>query len=94
MPHHIHRKFPGRSAEEIYSRVDEVMERIAAEMSLDYRTDEAKRTGAVGRMGIRGTYAVREGEVTVELHYPVLVPGTLRRKVEDHIGEKLDGLFG
>jgi hypothetical protein len=89
----IHRKFPGRSAEEIYRRVDEVMERIAGELSLDYRTDGTGRTGTVGRMGITGTYAVREGEVTVDLRYPMLVPGSLRRKVEDRIGEKLDGLF-
>lgn len=89
----IERKFPGRSADEIYQRVDEVMERIAGEMSLDYRTDEARRTGAVGRMGITGTYAVREGEVTVDLEYPMLVPGLLRRKVEARIAEKLDGLF-
>jgi hypothetical protein len=92
MPH-IHRRFPGKSAQEIYARVDDVMERIAAELSLDYRTDEASRTGTVGRMGITGTYAVGEGEVKVELKFPMLIPGTLRRKVEDRIGEKLDGLF-
>ncbi len=89
----IHRKFPGRSAQEIYARVDEVMEAVAAEMSLDYRTDEARRTGTVGRMGITGSYAVGEGEVTLELEYPMLVPGALRRKVEERIGERLDGLF-
>lgn len=89
----IQRKFPGRSAQEIYRRVDQVMEKIAGELSLDYRTDEHGRTGKVGRMGISGTYAVREGEVTVDLAYPMLVPGALRRKVEERIEERLDGLF-
>jgi len=31
--------------------------------------------------------------VTVDLAYPMLVPGALRRKVEERIEEKLDGLF-
>lgn len=90
---HIHRKFPGKSAQEIYRRVDEVMEDIAGEMSLDYRSDEARRTGQVSKMGITGAFAVKEGEVSVELKYPMLIPAALRKKVEDRIGEKLDGLF-
>jgi hypothetical protein len=92
MPH-IHRKFPGKSAREIYQRVDEVMEDIAGEMKLDYRTDEARRTGQVSKMGITGAFAVKEGEVSVELKYPMLVPASLRKKVEERIGERLDGLF-
>jgi hypothetical protein len=90
---HIHRKFPGKSAKEIYQRVDEVMEDIAGEMSLDYRSDEARRTGQVSKMGITGAFAVKEGEVSVELKYPMLIPASLRKKVEDRIGQKLDGLF-
>jgi len=89
----IHRKFPGKTAPEIYRRVDKVMERIAAELSLDYRSDGHRHTGTVAKMGITGTYHVREGEVSVELKYPMLVPGSMRRKVEDRIAEKLDGLF-
>lgn len=92
MPH-IHRKFPGKSAQEIYERVDEVMEGIASDMSLDYRADEARRTGQVSKMGITGAFAVKDGEVTVELKYPMLIPSALRKKVEDKIGTKLDGLF-
>ncbi len=89
----IHRKFPGKSAAEIYARVDQVMERIAEELSLDYRSDEAGLKGQVAKMGITGAFAVRDGEVTVDLKYPMLVPAALRRKVEDRIGQKLDGLF-
>jgi len=89
----IHRKFPGKKAADIYQRVDAVMVRIADELRLDYRTDGASHTGQVAKMGISGVYAVRDGEVTVELKYPMLVPGTLKKKVEERIGEKLDGLF-
>jgi len=89
----IERKYPGRSAAELYARVDEVMEAVASELSLAYETDEAGRTGTVSRMGITGSYAVADATVTVELAYPILVPGALRRKVEERIAEKLDGLF-
>ncbi len=89
----IQRSYPGKEPDEIYRRVNAAMERIAAEMGLDYRTDEAGRTGQVAKMGITGTYAVSAEAVTVDLRYPMLVPGALRRKVEERIGEKLDGLF-
>jgi len=92
MPH-IHRRFPGRSAQEIFERVDEVMEGVAGELGLDYRSDEARRTGQVSKMGISGAFAVKEGEVSVELKYPMLIPTSLRKKVEERIGSKLDGLF-
>jgi hypothetical protein len=89
----IHRKYPGKSADEIYQRVDEVMADVADEMGLAYTTDEGRRTGQVAKMGITGSYAVKEGEVSVDLKFPVLVPGSLKKKVEDGIGKKLDGLF-
>ena len=90
----ITRKFPGRSDHEIFTRVDEVMAGVARRHSLDYRKDETARTGSVSMMGASGSYAVLDGQVTVKLMYPFLVPGTMRRKVEDDIERKLDGLFG
>ncbi len=44
-------------------------------------------------MGITGTYLVRDGEVTVDLKYPMLVPGPLRRQVQEDIERRLDRLF-
>ncbi len=89
----ITRKFPGKSDHEIFTRVDEVMAGIARRHSLSYRKDDAARSGSVSIMGGSGSYAVRDGQVTVELKYPFLVPGAMRRKVEEDIGRKLDGLF-
>jgi len=89
----IHRKFPGKSDGEIYQRVHEVMEEIAGDMSLDYQTDRSGRHGKVAKMGITGVYRVHESVVTVELKYPMLIPGAMRKKVEDKIERKLDGLF-
>jgi hypothetical protein len=89
----IKRTFPGKSAGEIYEKVDQVMGRIAEKMSLDYHKDGESKTGKVSKMGISGSYLVRDGEVTVDLKFPMLVPGSMRQKVQDDIERKLDGLF-
>lgn len=89
----IKRKYPGKKAGEIYARVDEVMERIAEKLSLDYQTDEGSKEGRVSKMGISGSYAVRDEEVTVDLKFPMLVPGSMRQRVQDDIEQKLDELF-
>ena len=89
----IKRTFPGKSAGEIYEKVDEVMERIARKLSLDYQRDGDTRTGKVSKLGISGTYLVRDGEVTVELKFPMLVPGSMKQRVQGDIERKLDELF-
>ncbi len=89
----IKRTFPGKSAGEIYEKVDEVMERIAQKLSLDYKRDEASKTGKVSKMGISGAYAVSDGQVTVDLKFPMLVPGSMRERVQSDIERKLDQLF-
>ncbi len=90
----ISRKYPGKSDDEIYARVDSVMQGVASRHALDYRKDAAAKRGTVAKMGASGSYAVAGGQVTVELKYPLLVPGPLRRKVEADIERKLDELFG
>jgi len=90
----ITRKYPGKTDAEIFAKVDEVMEGVARRHSLDYRRDPARMTGAVSLMGASGAFRVEDGQVTVELKYPLLVPGSMRRKVEGDIEAKLDGLFG
>lgn len=89
----IKRTFPGKSAGEIYEKVDEVMERIARKLSLDYQRDGDTRTGKVSKLGISGTYLVRDGEVTVDLKFPMLVPGSMKQRVQGDIERKLDELF-
>jgi hypothetical protein len=93
MHHKIHRKYPGKTAGEIFEKVDEVMHRIAEKLSLQYEHDVAAKTGRVHKMGMTGTYAVRDEEVDVDIKYPMLVPSSMRKKVADDINRKLDGLF-
>jgi Putative polyhydroxyalkanoic acid system protein (PHA_gran_rgn) len=89
----IKRTFPGKSAGEIYEKVDQVMERIAQKLSLAYERDGDAKTGKVSKMGISGAYLVRDGEVTVDLKFPMLVPGSMRQRVQSDIERKLDELF-
>jgi len=89
----IKRRYPGRSANDIHARVDRVMEAVSKRYSLDYEKDGKALTGRVRKMGITGTYAVVEGEVTVDLAFPMLIPGSLRKKVTEDIEQKLDQLF-
>ncbi len=67
--------------------------RIAQKLSLDYQKNASAKTGKVSKMGVSGSYLVSEGEVTVELKFPMLIPGSMRQKVQDDIERKLDGLF-
>jgi hypothetical protein len=90
----IKRTFPGKDAGEIYERVDAVMERIAQKLSLHYQRDGDSRSGRVSKMGISGSYLVKDGEVTVDLKFPMLVPGSMRERVQTDIERKLDELFG
>ncbi len=89
----IKRSYPGKSPDEIYGKVDEVMQRIAQRLSLDYRKDGSTRSGKVSKMGVTGSYAVRGDEVVVDLKFPMLIPGPMRKKVEEDIEQKLDTLF-
>jgi hypothetical protein len=88
------RKYPGRSDEEIYSRVDETMAQMAQKHSLAYHKDDTGKSGKVSKMGIAGTYHVRDGQVTVDLKFPIIVPGSMKKTVEDAIAKRLDHLFG
>ncbi len=90
----IRKKYPGKSDEEIYAKVDAAMESIARRHSLDYRKEPAARRGSVAKMGASGSYSVSDGQVNVELRFPMFVPGSMRRKVEEDIERKLDELFG
>lgn len=93
MSHQITRKYPGKSATEIYAKVDEIMQRVAEKMSLEYSTDHERKTGKVSKMGATGAYFVKDGEVTVDLKFPMLVPGSMRQRVQGDIEKRLDGLF-
>jgi putative polyhydroxyalkanoic acid system protein len=87
------RKYPGKSADEIFERVDRTMAQMADKHSLDYEKDAAGKTGKVSKMGIAGRYEVRDGEVTIDLKFPMILPGPMKRSVEEAIVKRLDHLF-
>jgi hypothetical protein len=89
----IKREYPGKSAQQIYEKVDQVMERLTAKMGLKYDKDPEAKTGKVSKMGISGAYVAGNGHVTIDLHFPILVPGSMKRQVQQDIERRLDGLF-
>ena len=89
----FNRKYPGKSAEEIFRKVDEAMHQMASKHSLHYERDEAAKSGKVGKMGVAGHYVVKNDEVTIDLKFPMLVPGSMKRTVEEAITKRLDHLF-
>jgi putative polyhydroxyalkanoic acid system protein len=89
----IKRSYPGKNANEIYEKVDQVMQRLTDKMGLKYDKDPSAKTGKVSKMGIHGTYAAKEGEVTIDLHFPMLIPGPMKKQVQEDIERRLDGLF-
>ena len=42
---------------------------------------------------IAGSAAVREGEVAVDLEYPVFIPGAVRQQIQAEVERRLDALF-
>jgi hypothetical protein len=90
----IKRDFPGKKAHEIYEKVDQVMERLTAKMGLKYDKDPAKKSGKVSKIGISGTYLASDGQVVIDLNFPMLIPGAMKRQVQEDIERRLDGLFG
>jgi hypothetical protein len=90
---HIKREYPGKKADEIYRKVDEVMQRISDKMGLKYVKDPAAMTGKVSKMGIAGTYRTIDGQVSIDLSFPMIIPGSLKRQVQEDIERRLDGLF-
>ncbi len=89
----INRKYPGKNAQEIYEKVDQVMERLTTKMGLKYDKDPSAKTGKVSKMGISGSYLATDGEVTINLNFPMLIPGPMKRQVQEDIERRLDGLF-
>ena len=89
----IKRQFPGKKATEIYEKVDEVMQRLSTKMGLKYDKDPARRTGKVSKMGIAGSYVASDGQVQIDLSFPMIIPGSMKKQVQEDIERKLDGLF-
>ena len=89
----IRKEYPGKSAGEIFEKVDAVMERLSTKMGLKYDKDPDAKTGKVSKLGISGTYLAVEGKVTVELVFPMIIPGSMKKQVQEDIERRLNGLF-
>ncbi len=70
-----------------------MMEHFAQKHGLKYQKDAGAKTGKVSKMGVTGSYVAKEGEVAIDLHFPMLIPGSVKKTVTESIEKRLDGLF-
>jgi hypothetical protein len=89
----IKKQYPGKSADEIFQKVHGIMDGLAKKMDMKYESNASSKTGKVSKMGVTGSYAVKDGEVSIDLKFPMLIPGAMKQRVTEDIEKKLSSLF-
>jgi len=84
----IKKHYPGKSAHEIFGKVDELMEHVAERFSLDYEKDHRARTGRVHKLGVTGSYSVGEGGPTPLHALPLAFSAVASRAFAAGVGER------
>ena len=87
------RTYKGKSGQEIFERTRKTIDQLASRYALKHEANEASLRGTVSRMGTEGRYRVEGEKLTLDLDYSFLIPGAMRRRVEDEVNQRLDGLF-
>ena len=87
------RTFSGKTAQEIFERTRKTIDELAQRYSLNHQPDASALRGKVGRMGTEGRYRVEGERLTLDLDYSFLIPGPMRRRIEDEVNQRLDALF-
>lgn len=89
----IERTFQGKSSQEIFERASRTIEELAGRYSLKHEPAPASLAGRVSRAGAEGRYRVEGERLTLDLEFSFLVPGAVRKKVQDEVTGRLDRLF-
>ena len=87
------RTYSGKAAQEIFERTRKTIDELASRYALRHEPDVPGLRGKVGRMGTEGRYRVEGDRLTLDLDYSFLIPSAMRRRVEDEVNQRLDGLF-
>lgn len=88
------RTFAGKNAAEIYQATKKVIEDLAGKYSLKHQADDQKLSGTVKQIGVNGSYQASSEKVAITLEYGMLIPGSIRDKVQAEVTRQLDKLFG
>jgi hypothetical protein len=89
----IERKYPGKSADEIYAAVEQVLRRMGEKYGIECQFHAARYTIEVPeKLGVKGHCVVKDGHAKIELHHG-LMGGAIVGKVRGYVEEKLDKLF-
>jgi Putative polyhydroxyalkanoic acid system protein (PHA_gran_rgn) len=87
------RTYTGKQAKDIFERTRKTIDQLAQRYALNHEPNEPAMSGKVSRMGTEGRYRVEGEKLTLDLDYSFLIPGAMRRRVEDEVNQRLDGLF-
>ncbi len=87
------RTFTGKTPEDIFDRTRQTIEGLAQRYALKHEPDAKGLSGKVSRMGTTGRYRVVGDKLTLDLDYSFVMPGALRKRVEDEVNQRLDGLY-
>jgi Putative polyhydroxyalkanoic acid system protein (PHA_gran_rgn) len=91
--HRVERDFPGKTSKEIFDRTAQIIEELAGRYSLKHQPEAGTLSGKVSRSGVEGRYNVVGERLTLELEFSFLIPGVLRKRVQDEVAGRLDRLF-
>lgn len=94
MAEKLQRSFPGHADTEIFDRLVSGLGEVAREYGLKLDADPAKRKGRVHRMGaIDVKFEVAGDRLDADLDFGMLIPRSIREKVKEELGRRLDSLF-
>src|ERR1700726_2322767 len=88
------RTYSGKAAQEICEPTRQTIDQLAQRYALNHAPEVSSLRGKVSRMGTEGRYRVEGDKLTLDLDYSFLIPGAMRRRIEDEVNQRLDGLFG
>jgi Putative polyhydroxyalkanoic acid system protein (PHA_gran_rgn) len=88
------RTYGGQTAQDIFERTRKTIDDLAQRYSLNHKPNVPALSGTVSRMGTEGRYRVEGDKLTLELSYSFVIPGAMRRRVEDEVNQRLDRLYG
>ncbi len=89
----IERTYPGKTAQDIFAKLQDKLQDVANRYSLKVESDARSCSGRVHRTGADVKYKILGEKLDVSLDFSFIVPGAIRQKVKDELSARLDKLF-
>lgn len=94
MAEKMERHFPGHGEREIFEKLVEGLADVARDYSLKLDTDDDALEGRIHKRGIVDVHFGVEGDaLSATLDFGMLIPKSIRQKIKEELGHRLDNLF-